>query len=129
MDAHSTVTAEEGDRYPLGPPVFSRSCMKASRKDIMGTALKPDAVVIYSENGRIVFGRIIKIYENSTTVRVKPLLSDTNGRRSPPTNKEVRREDYNVFVVNEGEFVVGTLKGYTHDTGRWTYDPDADEDD
>jgi len=20
MDAHSTVTAEEGDRYPLGPP-------------------------------------------------------------------------------------------------------------
>ena len=102
--------------------------MKASRKDIMGTALKPDAVVIYSENGRIVFGRIVKIYENSTTVRVKPLLSDTNGRRSPPTNKEVRREDYNVFVVNEGEFVVGTLKGYTHDTGRYTYDPDSDED-
>ena len=63
--------------------------MKASRKDIMGTALKTDAVVVYSENGRIVFGRIIKIYENSTTVRVKPLLSDTNGRRSPPTNKEV----------------------------------------
>ena len=22
MDAHSTVTAEEGDRYPLGPPSF-----------------------------------------------------------------------------------------------------------
>jgi hypothetical protein len=22
MDAHSTVTAEEGDRYPLGPPKF-----------------------------------------------------------------------------------------------------------
>ena len=101
--------------------------MKASRKDIMGTALKTDAVVIYSENGRIVFGRIVKIYENSTTVRVKPLLSDTNGRRSPPTNKEVRREDYNVFVVNEGEFVVGTLNGYTHDTGRYTYDPDADD--
>ena len=23
MDAHSTVTAEEGDRYPLGPPSLS----------------------------------------------------------------------------------------------------------
>lgn len=22
MDAHGTVTAEEGDRYPLGPPKF-----------------------------------------------------------------------------------------------------------
>ena len=103
--------------------------MKVSRKDIIGTPLKPDAVVIYSENGRIVFGRIVKVYEKSTTVRVKPLLSDTNGRRKPPRNREVRREDYNVFVVNEGEFVVGTLKGFTHDTGAWTYDPNADEDD
>ena len=24
MDAHDTVTVEEGDRYPLGPPRFSR---------------------------------------------------------------------------------------------------------
>jgi hypothetical protein len=23
MDAHSTVTAEEGDRYPLGPPIIN----------------------------------------------------------------------------------------------------------
>jgi hypothetical protein len=22
-DAHDTVTVEEGDRYPLGPPVYS----------------------------------------------------------------------------------------------------------
>ena len=24
MDAHSTVTAEEGDRYPLGPPNYRK---------------------------------------------------------------------------------------------------------
>ena len=24
MDAHDTVTVEEGDRYPLGPPRFTR---------------------------------------------------------------------------------------------------------
>ena len=26
MDAHKPVTLEEGDRYPLGPPVISKKC-------------------------------------------------------------------------------------------------------
>ena len=33
MDAHSTVTAEEGDRYPLGPPILFRE-IQARCKDL-----------------------------------------------------------------------------------------------
>ena len=34
MDAHSTVTAEEGDRYPLGPPSFLGEYLMTYRIDI-----------------------------------------------------------------------------------------------
>ena len=30
MDAHSTVTAEEGDRYPLKPPSYGEAGATAS---------------------------------------------------------------------------------------------------
>ena len=117
---------EETGSIPVRTAKFFRSCMKVSHKDIIGNELKPDAVVVYTDNNRIVLGRIAKIHEGSTKVSVIPLQSDTKGRRPPPKVKTVRREDYNVFVVNDGEVLMGTLKGYAHDTGRWTYDPDAD---
>ena len=100
--------------------------MKVSHKDIIGNELKPDAVVVYTDNNRIVLGRVTKIHEGSTKVSVIPLQSDTMGRRPPPKAKTVRREDYNVFVVNDAEVLIGTLKGYAHDTGRWTYDSEDD---
>jgi hypothetical protein len=42
MDAHSTVTAEEGDRYPLGPP----SLRATSPGYFLFGALGPATVVL-----------------------------------------------------------------------------------
>jgi hypothetical protein len=29
------------------------------------------------------------------------------------------REEYNVFVVSDAEVLMGTIKGYAHNTGEW----------
>ena len=96
--------------------------------DILGTPIEVGSTVITCHNNRIILGRITELYENSYSVKVEPVQSDTAGRRQPPKMKPFRRDEYNVFVVNDLELVVGTLKGYAHNTGEFD-DEDEDQED
>ena len=91
-------------------------------KDIVGTEIKLNDTVVTTHNGRIILGRVSKIYAHNDCVQVSALDTDTGGRRPPPKMKPFRRCDYNVFVVNEGELLISTLKGYMHNTGEWDED-------
>ena len=92
--------------------------------DILGTPIEVGSTVITCHNNRIILGRIIEVFENSYSVKVEPVQSDTAGRRPVPKMKPFRRDEYNVFVVNNHELVISTLKGYAHDTGEFN---DEDE--
>jgi hypothetical protein len=93
--------------------------------DILGTPIEVGSTVITCHNGRIIVGRIAEIYEERGNVKVEPLPYDTNGRRPPPGTKPFRRADYNVFVVNDQDLFMSTLKGYCHNTGE--FDEDYEE--
>ena len=93
--------------------------------DIVGTEIKLNDTVVTTHNGRIILGRVSKIYEHNDCVQVSALDTDTGGRRPAPKMKPFRRYDYNVFVVNDGELLISTLKGYMHNTGEW--DDDEEE--
>ena len=95
--------------------------------DILGTPIEVGSTVITCHNNRIILGRIIQVFENSYSVKVEPVQSDTAGRRMVPKMKPFRRDEYNVFVVNDQELFMGTLKGYAHDTGEFD-DEDSEED-
>jgi len=41
--------------------------------------------------------------------------------------KPFRRYDYNVFVVNDGEVLISTIKGFMHNTGEFDDDEEDDE--
>jgi len=103
--------------------------VKKARRDIIGTELKPDAVVVYTLNNRIVVGKIAKLHQPGAQSRVSiiPINSTTGGRRPAPKIKNHIREDYNVYVVNDGEYLIGALKGYGHNTGEWDDDPYEEE--
>jgi hypothetical protein len=104
--------------------------MKRVRRDIIGTELKSDAVVVYTLNNRIVLGKIVKVHKSSTKISIIPLNTTTGGRRPAPKIKNHIREDYNVYVVSDGELLMGTLKGYGHNTGEWDdEDPWEEEED
>ena len=91
-------------------------------KDIVGTEIKLNDTVVTTHNGRIILGRISKIYAHNECVQVSVLDTDTGGRRPVPKVKPFRRYDYNVFVANEGELLISTLKGYMHNTGEFDDD-------
>lgn len=91
-------------------------------KDIVGTEIKLNDTVVTTHNGRIILGRVSKIYAHNDCVQVSALDTDTGGRRPVPKMKPFRRYDYNVFVVNDGELLISTLKGYMHNTGEWDED-------
>jgi len=87
--------------------------------DILGTPIEIGSTVVACHNNRIILGRITELFENSGSVKVEPLQSDTAGRRPAPKMKSFRRDEYNVFVVNDQELFMGTLKGYAHNTGEF----------
>ena len=93
--------------------------------DILGTPIEVGSTVITCHNGRIIVGRIAEIYDQTDNVKVEALPFDTNARRPPPVMKPFRRADYNVFVVNDQELFMGTLKGYAHNSGE--FDEDYEE--
>jgi hypothetical protein len=93
--------------------------------DILGTPIEVGSTVITCHNGRIIVGRIAEIYEQRGNVKVEPLPFDTNARRDIPRMKPFRRADYNVFVVNDQELFMATLKGYAHNSGE--FDEDYEE--
>ena len=88
--------------------------------DILGTPIEVGSTVITCHNNRIIVGRITELFENSCSVKVEPVRSDTAGRRPVPKMQSFRRDEYNVFVVNDQELFIGTLKGYAHNTGELT---------
>jgi len=94
-------------------------------RDIIGTEIQLDATVLCTHNNRIVLGRISKANPETKKVTVLPLQTTTGGRRPPPPPRPLVREEYNVFVVNDAEVLMGTIKGYGHNTGEWD---DEDED-
>ena len=91
-------------------------------QDIVGTEIKLNDTVVTTHNGRIILGQVSKIYADNECVQVSALDTDTGGRRPPPKVKPFRRSDYNVFVVNEGELLISTLKGFMHNTGEFNED-------
>jgi hypothetical protein len=96
-------------------------------KDILGKPINQGSTVITCHNGRIILGRIINVNRDTETVKVEAIASDTGGRRPPPAMKPFRRNDYNVFVVDDREMLIGSLKGYAHDTGEFDEDWDEEE--
>ena len=88
-------------------------------QDIVGTEIKLNDTVVTTHNGRIILGRVSKIYAHNDCVQVSALDTDTGGRRPVPKMKPFRRYDYNVFVVNDGELLISTLKVFMHNTGEW----------
>jgi hypothetical protein len=88
-------------------------------QDIVGTEIKLNDTVVTAHNGRIILGRVSKIYAHNDCVQVTALDTDTGGRRPAPKTKPFRRSDYNVFVVNDGELIISSLKGFMHNTGEW----------
>ena len=95
-------------------------------QDIVGTEIKLNDTVVTTHNGRIILGRISKIYADNECVQVSALDTDTGGRRPAPMMKPFRRYDYNVFVVNDGELLISTLKGFMHNTGEFNNDEDEE---
>ena len=92
--------------------------------DILGTPIEVGSVVVVCHNNRIILGRIIELFENSYSVKVEPLPYDTDSRRPPPKMKPFRRSEYNVFVITDREMLVGTLKGYCHNSGEFDDEED-----
>ena len=87
--------------------------------DILGTKIQVGATVVTCHNNRIIMGRVTKAYPESWQVQIEPLPWDTNARRDIPRMKPFRRQEYNVFVVTDKEMLVGTLKGYCHNSGEF----------
>jgi hypothetical protein len=92
--------------------------------DILGTPIEVGSVVVACHNKRIILGRIIELFENSDSVKVDPLPYDTAGRRCIPKMKPFRRDEYNVFVINDQEHFMGIVKGYALNTGWFDEDPE-----
>lgn len=97
--------------------------------DILGTPVELESAVIACHNNRIIVGKVIKINEQTHNVTVEPLPFDSGERRPPPDMKPFIRTSYNVFVVNDQELFMGTLKGYCHNSGLWDEAEDDFEED
>ena len=63
MDAHDTVTVEEGDRYPLGPPIFIVIRVKKARiirkarfnvSSILSVRVRPVEPVLFPSSTAVV---------------------------------------------------------------------------
>jgi len=93
-------------------------------KDILGTTIQTGSTVLTCHNNRIIIGRVAQTYEDSGNVKVEPLPYDTDSRRPPPKMKPFRRSEYNVFVITDQEMLVGTLKGYCHNSGEFDDEED-----
>ena len=80
-------------------------------RDIAGAPLQEGDHCIVTEHNRIILARVIKLYENSNQVQLKPLNSNAGGRRSKPNQKPIRRECYNVYRIADQEITMTILRG------------------
>jgi hypothetical protein len=80
-------------------------------RDIAGHPLAEGDHCLVTEHNRIILARVLKLYENSNQVQLKPLNSTAGGRRSRPSQKPVRRESYNVYRIADQEITMSILRG------------------
>ena len=80
-------------------------------RDIAGAPLAPDDHCLVTEHNRIILARVLKLYENSNQVQLKPLNSSAGGRRSKPNQRPIRRECYNVYRIADQEITMTILRG------------------
>ena len=80
-------------------------------RDIAGAPLAPDDHCLVTEHNRIILARVLKLYENSNQVQLKPLNSTAGNRRSKPNQKPIRRECYNVYRIADQEITMSILRG------------------
>ena len=80
-------------------------------RDIAGAPLAPDDHCLVTEHNRIILAKVIKLYENSNQVQLKPLNSSAGGRRGKPRQKPIRRECYNVYRIADQEITMSILRG------------------
>ena len=80
-------------------------------RDIAGAPLAPDDHCLVTEHNRIILARVLKLYENSNQVQLKPLNSSAGNRRGKPRQKPIRRECYNVYRIADQEITMSILRG------------------
>jgi SOS-response transcriptional repressor LexA len=80
-------------------------------RDIAGAPLAEGDHCIVTEHNRIILARVLKLYENSNQVQLKPLNSSAGNRRSKPNQRPIRRECYNVYRLADTEITMSILKG------------------
>ena len=121
MAARLSVKQSERVRFPTSPQRRQNfnGGFVTGLKDILGTTIKTGSTVLTCHNNRIIIGRVAETYEHSGNVKVEPLPFDTDARRDIPRMNPFRRAEYNVFVVSDQDLVIGTLKGYCHNSGEF----------
>jgi hypothetical protein len=82
-----------------------------THKDIAGQHLLPGDHCLVTEHNRLILARVIKCYPASNGVQLQPLNSSAGGRRSRPSQKQIRRECYNVYRIAEVEITMSILRG------------------
>lgn len=126
MAARLSVKQSERVRFPTSPQCSQNfnGGFVTGLKDILGTTIQTGSTVLTCHNNRIIIGRVAETFEHSGNVKVEPLPFDTDARRDIPRMKPFRRAEYNVFVITDREMLLGTLKGYCHNSGEFDDEED-----
>ena len=80
-------------------------------RDIAGSHLSPGDHCLVTEHNRLILAKVVKLYEGSNQLQLRPLRSDAGGRRGTPAQKRLRRECYNVYRIADQEITVSILRG------------------
>ena len=80
-------------------------------RDIAGHTLAAGDHCLVTEHNRLILARVIKCYDSSNQVKLQPLNSSAGGRRSKPSQKQIRRECYNVYRIADQEITMTILRG------------------
>ena len=80
-------------------------------RDIAGQSLAPGDHCLVTEHNRLILARVLKLYESSNFLQLQPLNSSAGGRRGKPCQKQIRRECYNVYRIQDQEITMTILRG------------------
>jgi hypothetical protein len=80
-------------------------------RDIAGADLNPGDHCLVTEHNRLILARVLKLYESSNFLQLQPLNSSAGGRRGRPRQKQIRRECYNVYRIQDQEITMSILRG------------------
>jgi hypothetical protein len=80
-------------------------------RDIAGHHLSPGDHCLVTEHNRLILARVVAVYDTSNQVKLQPLKSSAGGRRGTPSQKQIRRECYNVYKIADQEITMTILRG------------------